>query len=460
MSVTDLVKVVVSLSAAPSVTRPGFGVPMALVYHSHFTDRVRVYSGSAALDGMVADGFLTTEPAYRLVAAMVSQDKVPTQIAIGRRANAFTQVLQVLFASTSSNDPPYALTLVGSDGVSHTHTMASTGVPATDCAAFAALLTESNIGIVSHSSATLTITQTAGLLTDLQEWTPATMQVTNATTDPGIAADFAAVKAANGDAWYGVCLDSNSKAEILALQQVVEATGVGGKIAFYDNSDHANVDGSSTTDVFSRLEILGYKKCYCQHNGRKLLSYAGAAMAGLILADNPGAYQLSWRSLAGVPADDDVTLPETQQLILNTASTATPGTGGKNANWYKRVGGTNLTMPGVTPTGQWFDFIIFQDWLQANLQIDIFAWRAGLKKAPYTTPSLEAVGHLVKVRMVIGASAPYEGIVLDSIVVNVPKIEDVSQTDKNARNLSGFSASGTLTGGINTVSDVEVTLSA
>lgn len=464
MSETDLVRIVVSLSGAPTVTRPGFGTPGLLGYFDPAThwqgthDRVRVYAASSALDSMVADGFLTTEPMYRAVAEICSQDLVPALIAILRRANAMTQVLTVTFASASAADKPYTLTLVGSDGVSHAHTMASTGVPATDCASFAALLTESAIGTVSHSGATITITQSAGLLTDLQEWTPYLMQIANTTTDPGIVADFTACKAANGDAWYGVCLDSNSKAEILALQVAVEATGVGGKVAFYDTADYANTDGASTTDLFSRLEILGYKKCFCQFNGRKILSYAGAAMAGLILADNPGAYQLSWRSLAGVPADDDVTLPETQQLVLNTASTSQPGTGAKNGNWYKRIGGINITFPGVTPTGQWLDFIIFQDWLQANLQADVFAFRAGQKKSPYTDPNLQAIGHVIKTRMVIGASEPYVGLVLDSIKVTVPAVADVSTADKNARNVSGFTGEATFTGGVNTIGAL-VTLS-
>lgn len=319
-----------------------------------------------------------------------------------------------------------------------------------------------NIGVVTHSGPTITITQTAGLLNDLQNWSKflTVLDYTGTSTSLGtnLAADLTAIQAANTIGWYGLALDSNSQVEILAAQAFTEATGVGGKFGFYNNSDTICTT-SSTADVFSNMQTLSYKKEFCLYSGRKLMSYGGLAMASLILAKFVGSYALSYKELAGVPADSDQTLTETQRQAINTASTSSPGTGGKNGNWYATVSGLNVAWPGSSAAGQWCDVTIFMDWLQANMQADVFAQLASGDKTPLTDFGIQAVVLTIRTRLNIGASPPYNGIdAKRPITVLYPAAADMSQQDRNNRNLSGISATAFLTGAINTVSGVQIVL--
>jgi hypothetical protein len=463
----DFVSIFVSLSASSSPTRQGFGTPMLAAYFDPTThwdgtyDRIRFYDSSSVLTDLVADGFATDEPVYRAFEVAAAQTPCPPQFALGRRASAFTQILKLTLTSIAAGDQ-YAVTVEGSDGVSHAYALISTGVPNTDCSTFAALFTASNIGTVTHSGATITITQTAGLMTDLQAWTKflTILDYTGTSTSLGtnLAADLTAIQAANTIGWYGLALDSNSEVEILAAQAWTEATGIGGKFGFYNNSDTACTT-SATTDVFSEMQSLSYKKEFCLFSNQKLMSYGGFAMAALILAKFAGSYALSYKTLTGVPADTDQTLSETQRQFLNTASTSNPGTGGKNGNWYATVSGLNIAWPGSSAAGQWCDATIFMDWLQANMQADVFAQLAGSDKTPLTDFGIQAVVQTIKNRLKIGASPPYSGI--DSaqpIDVQYPTAASMSQTDRNNRNLSGISATAFLSGAINTVSGVQIVL--
>lgn len=460
MGIADFVAITVSLSSSQSPTRQGFGVPLLCAFLSanavtHNPARFRVYSSGTALTQMVTDGFLTTDPAYRAMQVALAAPNVPPQIALGRRTLAMTQVLKMTFTSAVAGDL-YQVTVIGSDGVSHTYTLTSTGVVNTDAASFAALMTATNIGTVTVTTATVTITQASGKLTDLQLWTT-NLSIADTTTDPGIATDIAAILAVNTIGWYGFSLDSNSKAEIVAAQATIEATGVGGKFAFYNNSDLANCTAGSG-DLDSTLQASGYNKCWLTQSNKQVLCYAGFGLASQVLALSPGAWAGAFKAIPGVLADDDTSLTETQRLVLNTASTSSPGTGGKGGNWYATVSGLNVTFPGVAPGGKWVDTTIGIDWLQANMQADVFAVMASFNKIPYTDFGIGLIGGAIESRLKTASRAPF-GLIDGTrpITVTVPPAASVSLTDKNNRNLSGLSAQAFIQGAIITT-EIGVTL--
>lgn len=161
MSLQDLVNVQIS-SSTVSPTRPGFGTPLVAGFHTYYTDRVRFYSSLSQLTG---DGFKTTDAIYKAVQAALSQNPAPAKVAVGRRALANTQALQ-LTLSSSSNLDTYSALFVGWDGHQYQLSMASTGVPATDAASMVALLNANTMGPVVSSgvlqpAVTLTGTPTA-----------------------------------------------------------------------------------------------------------------------------------------------------------------------------------------------------------------------------------------------------------------------------------------------------------
>src|SRR5271166_1797952 len=218
MGIEDYVAISVFLEGAATPTVEAFGTPLlaAVLSAAMVTANpavFRVYNSGSALTQLVADGALTTDPIFRAFEAALAQPQVPPQIALGRRVEVYTQILTMTF-SDAGTVRPYTATFEGSDGVSHTYSLISTGVPATDAPSYAALMTAMNIGTVTVSGAVITITQTAGKLTDIQAWTNDNIAIANTTTDPGIASDLAAILATNSLSWYGVALDSNSKSEV------------------------------------------------------------------------------------------------------------------------------------------------------------------------------------------------------------------------------------------------------
>jgi Protein of unknown function (DUF3383) len=534
MGIADIAAVSIFIAGAVSPTRQAFGTPNYCAYFDSATkwqnsgDRIRFYASSSALTTLVADGFKTTGPIYRAFQVALAQSPCPPQIALSRRALPPTQVLKMTLSDVVAGDR-YAVTAIGSDGVSVTNTLSSTGVPATDAASFAALFTAETpsgsvaslafaggvmtltggsgfsagnvgeqivisnsatpanngtfaiatyisatsvtfanpagandagatvhfavgpkIGTVTVSGAVITITQAAGTLTDLVNWT-SNIAVSNTTADPGIATDLAAITAANSIGWYGLSLDSNSAAEVAAAATFVEATGQGGKWGFFDAADTTDCSAATTTDVFSTMQALTRLKSGVVQSNRQVLSCSGFGLASLVLAMFPGSYNVSFKSIAGVLADNDQTMTETQQLVINTCSTSQPGTGGKGGNWFKTVSGVNMVFPGVTPGGRWIDQGIFADWLQNNMQADVFAVLAGLPKVPLTDIGIALVVAAIKSRLKIGASPPYGGIDgTRPIVVNAPTAASMSQSDRNNRNLSGITGSFYFSGAINT----------
>ncbi len=445
MALSDLVVVNVT-STSVNPTRPGFGTPLVAAYHTHYGDRIRYYTGLA---GMVSDGFSVHEPAYLAAQAIFSQNPCPPQVAVGRRANAPLQVLNLACQDSTAGDV-YNFTLTGSDGTAHalTYTVLSSATTTTVATAIAALITAFSIPgcTVTHNTNTITLTQTAGNLVDIKGYLVAQLQLSDTTADPGLAADLAAIYAADPVGWYGLCLDSNSATEIEAAAAWVEANG---KIFAANNSDYANCT-SATNDVFSTLKTSAYAKTYVQQCNKQLLSYGGAAMLGNVLPDNPGTDTWAYKTLVGVPADDEVSVTPTMQGYLTA----------KSGNWYKTVANVNISFPGQAPGSQFMDIARFLDWFRLNLQIDVFALLASLRKVPYTDVGIDMVTNVITNRIKIGGSAAYGGFDLTrGYTVTAPTIAQTLPTDRSSRNLPNVSFTAYLSGAIQTVKNISGTVS-
>jgi hypothetical protein len=627
MSLSDFVQVSVSISAASSPTVPALNVGLIAAFHSHYADRVRIYSSSGGLAQMVTDGFSTSEPAYLAAAAYLAAPNAPAQFCIGRRANPPLQTLNLSFADGTVGDQ-YNLTLTGSDGKAHaltylnvinpgtaasggtvTTTGASSGITfsasqtmakggllifsgtggqpgvyyalsgavsgtagtltgpyqglggsgetftylpplagtaspvngsptvptsttqvgvvypgdsvqfvqqlgtyytvltvsatqlvltqaytgttpsgpgttnfslvcasstaATAVAALANALT--HVGTASviatpqilatglpanyGEASTVQLSRTDGSLTNVSGWVAngfGNILLQDVTADPGITADLVAINKANPGAWYALILDSNSAAEVEAAAIWAEATGVGGKVFFWNNSDWGNTQTLVTNDVFSVLQAESFVRDFGQQNDQSLLCYAGSAICGQALAMNPGSYTLAYKSLPGVPADSDTTLTEAQAMALNSMTAASPGPGAKNGNYYKTVAGQNWLFPGTAPSGRFFDLTIGIDWLQTRIQAAVAAAIAGLPKLPFTDFGIGAIGDAIYGVLLLG-STPQYGLILPNgqdaarpIKVTVPTAASLTSAQRATRNVPGITFSAGLQGAIET----------
>ena len=524
MSLDQLIAVSIVVSAtAPSAAN--FGVPLIAAYHTHNVQPIRYYT---SLSGMVSDGFSITEPAYLAASEVMQQNPTVTTFAIGRRTLAFSQVIKLLLSSTSNKDI-YSFQITGSDGVKHTVTMPSTGVPATDATSLAGYFPTSpvtksgtgtlaltltgtpliqgalsvqittagvegtaafswqmgaqsgtavttgvtnvlgttgltanwgvgtavkgdsysatvvlNVGTVSvDSSTSVKFAQTAGAMNNFASWagngqpggggagTPI-LALTDATTDPGIATDLANIYAAD-QGFYGISLDSNSAAEIEAAAAWVEANGAH---VLSVNCSDASCIGSGTS-VFTVLQTHGYTRTHCQFNGSELLSYGGAALLGVILPQTPGTYTPAYKTQVGVPVDPASILTGSAVNALTTA----------NGNYYTKFKGVSVLIPGVTPSGEFLDTVIFIDWLKDAIQTAAFTLLTNNLKIAYTDLGVATIVNVIK--GVLGQGVQQQGLAASPApTVSAPTVASISQANVAKRNLPNVTFAATLAGAI------------
>ena len=281
LKIDDIVNVVVS-TAGVATPREGFNVGLIIGSSAHIStaDRCKVYSD---LEGMVDDGFLTTDPEYLAATKYFSQNPAPQKVVIGRRD------------ATMNNDTP------------------------------------------------------------AETWVEA----------------ITACKQKNGT-WYGVYVANATaltSAEIQAIAAYIETIVAS---FFFEDAIAADIT-SATTDIFSVLKGLSYKRTFGLYSATK---YAGAAALGFAMGANDGtagsAYTMAYKTLAGV-TPDDLTPAEVGYLQ------------GKNANYYVTRGTYIVLEQGKTASGAWFDEIIGLDQLSSDIQLACMDVLTTTRtKVPYT----------------------------------------------------------------------------
>lgn len=146
-----------STSRTPS--RAGFGTALLLCYHALNASRVRSYT---SLAGLAADGFKTRDPAYKMAAALFAQNPRPVSVKIGRRASAFTQIVNL----TPSSPAAAEVFTAKVDGLTATFTADSSPTVAEVCTGLASAINglgdaDAIIATGASSASTQTLTGAA-----------------------------------------------------------------------------------------------------------------------------------------------------------------------------------------------------------------------------------------------------------------------------------------------------------
>jgi hypothetical protein len=450
MGLDSLVSVSVTKSTQ-TPTRENFGTPLIAAYHTRFPERVRTYT---SLSAMVADGFYTSEAAYLAASAIQAQNPRPASWKIGRRALAPVHTIQLKCLSATEGDVyKFKIGLAGGTLTEISYTVLASATTTTVATAIE-LLVEAVTGLTSSSSTdTITVTVTSpsatSYLIDVEGWKPAQLEVKDTTSDPGIATDLAAILVADSD-WFGLGLDSNSKAEVLAAAAWCESNR---KLLISNTSDTECGDNAVTTDVMSSLKTSAYAFTSSFFSGKKLLSYLGLGLMALGLTYTPGEITFAYKTVAGAPADDQTSLPAAKETVILS----------KNGNTYSVIAGLNTTFPGKTGAGEFIDVTHFVEWLRSEIKTRLFARLKGAKKVPFTDRGADAVRATVQGALDTGVANggfdPGNGSDIAAPTAFVPRVADVSTIDRAARNLPGVTFSGRLAGAIHTLDvDGEVTV--
>lgn len=440
MALSDVAQISVSTTGAP-LSRPGFGTTLIAdpcIAWGASQDRVRTYKTPAAL---LADGFTVNDGAYKAASAIFAQQSpsAPPRIKVGRRALKPTQRWTI--TPTAQNSTTYRVTV---DGVDCDFTSDATATVAEITAGLKVSIDAKAIaGISTTDNATnLQVTATVAgawhslkaMRLDVPTAPSAVLAVAQDHADPGIAADLAAIAAADSD-WYGLCLTHASKAEILAAAAWVEANEKLFVQGTQDSDCRTIAPGGA--DVMATAKASNYARTPLFYHPDNA-SFIGAALQGARLPTDPGSEVWDFVTLAGVST---VTLTATEQGNIT----------GKNGNvYFDVVSGKTITFPGTVADAEFIDVIRFRDWLKVSVGFDLVDLKsrkaAQGSKVPMDDSGIAAVQSVILARLKAGERVG--GLVPGSSTVTVPKAADMLAADRAARKLTGVSFSAQLAGAI------------
>lgn len=424
MALSDIVQVNITTQAtAPS--RVGFGTPLVMAYHTVFSERARIYKSITA---MVDDGFSPNDPAVRAVQAILSQNPKVGEVVVGRAANAPTQKINLV--PVVQNDTLYRVSINGVD-FDFTSDATATADEITAGLALAINGGSEPVTATDNVGDLDLVSDTGGLLFTL-EVDRQLLKQANTTVDPGIVADISAVQNENND-WYALHLTSLGKAEIEAAAAYIEAQV---KAMIVSSADD-DIYTTATTDVGSALSTANYARTALMYHPKSMIQYAGAAWAGKNLPKDPGSITWKFKTLAGV---DTVQLTETEITNLEN----------KNVNHFTSVSGISITQQGTMAGGTFIDITRSVDFLRARLQEFIYAQLANLDKIPFTDEGVAVIEAEVRAVLQLGIG---QGILAANPepVITVPRVADVSFSDKASRLLPDVEFEATLAGAIHSV---------
>ena len=261
------------------------------------------------------------------------------------------------------------------------------------------------------------------------------LTVKNATTDPGIATDLAAMEAEDAE-WYGLLLDSESEPEILAAAAWAEAR----KILFIASSvDTEQKDSGVATDVGSDLQTAGYARTgllFSESNQQ----YGGARWMGKMFPKDPGSATWAYKSLAGF-----------NTTVLNAAEEG--ALDGKSINHYQSIRGVSITQKGYSSSGEFLDITRGVDWFRARLQERMYNLLVNNEKLPFTNQTGDLLRAEIQAQLVEGQNA---GVIAPDTedfpwVIDVKDVADISQVDRAGRLWPDTEFSAFLAGAVHTL---------
>lgn len=443
MALSDVAQISVATTGSP-LSRPGFGTTLIADVCAAWgasNDRVRTYANAAA---MLADGFATTDGAYKAAAALFAQNSpaAPVRVKVGRRA--LKPTMRWTLVPTAQNATTYRVTI---DGVDCDFTSDATATVAEITAGLKAAIDAKAIPGISTTDVgpgtSLQISATVAgawhsvkaMRVDVPTAPSPLLSLAQDQADPGIATDLAAIALADPD-WYGLVLTTSSKAELLAAAAWVETNEKLFVQATQDSDTRTTAPGGA--DVMASAKASSYaRSAFLYHPDNA--AFAGAAWQGARLPTDPGTENWDFVRLAGVST---VTLTETEKTNVK----------GKNGNLYfEVVAGSPITMPGTVADAEFIDVIRFRDWLKSSLGFDLVDLQnrqaAQGRKVAIDDAGIASVQNVILARLrnaeSLGALVP------GSSVVTVPLASSILPADKAARKLTGVTFSALLSGAIN-----------
>lgn len=420
--------------ADTSATRAGFGI-MAIVHeHEKGTSRVLTYND---LDGLKAD-FPSYTPVGRYGEIFFSQAFKAQTIKVIEVENGETYT-QALDAAALLDNDWYE---IGTPS----HLQANQEL----IAAYALANKKSAINVIDDIVAIGTGT------TDLGSVLKALTNNRAATYYSGLAGEELAVTSIAVAGTTATVTHTAASIALLAGQKI----GVWGSVLNTDLNSSWTISAVNLTTEFEFIVPAGTSTTTATDaNGWAKMNLVDAAIAGKMLPQDAGSRTWDLQQLSAVTAD-------------NLSATAQTNLGGKNINWFTTVAGLNVTGGlktggggGKLASGRYIDVQRGADWLESNLQIDLFELmvREG-GDLGYDALGFQKVESTIAIRLNDGLSkgflTPFVSgqFAGNDWIIQMPNLADIPQADKTNRLLAGIKIYALIRGKIHNM-EAAITLS-
>ncbi len=253
--------------------------------------------------------------------------------------------------------------------------------------------------------------------------------------DPGVATDLNAIVVEQSD-WYALVTTFNSKLYVEAAAAWTESNG---RVYIPDVVDSDSIKlAQGGGDTLDALNTLAYNRTAGLYHPRPA-EMAAAAWFGRVLPLDPGQDDWKWKVLAGV---SPVKLTSTDRANLRAKhANAITSVAKKAITWEGTVAGGNLSFIDVTRG---------LDWIQDDMSKAVFGAFVGADKVPYDNAGIGVVENEIRGSI---KRATNQGILSPDFepIVLVPRVADVSSSDKALRNLPNVKWNAQLAGAIHKV---------
>lgn len=423
MGIEEIVKVSI-VRGTKTISKAGFGVPLILSSDASFVG-VRAY---ATLKAVEAD-FATSTSVWKWANKVFAQERKVKQLKVARRTALVAQVNTLTILNAT--DGVFSVDI---NGVVYSYTAASNTIAQIRTALIAAI----NAGTASNSvtaaagvaAAEITLTCVAGVGFALG---PVTANITKVltTANNGVAEDIIAAENADND-WYALILTSRTSVDILAAATLIESRR---KIYLACTADNA-VKSNTAGNIYAVLKAKSFARTVPfwstdQANGPE------AGYAGRCLPLDPGSETWKFKDIVGLVADA-FTDTEVNNMKAN------------NVNIYRNFAGFSMTSEGQVSVGEFIDVIRFIDWLQAQMEEEVFALLISVSKVPYTDNGVAMIENVIRKQLQRGINVG--GLKSDPAPeLIVPKVADIPVSTRATRTLPDMNFNAQLAGAIHFV---------
>lgn len=419
MGIEEIVSVSI-VRGTKTISKAGFGVPLILSSEAAFTG-VRSYT---SLKSVEAD-FNTSTSVWKWANSMFAQEKKVKTLKIAKRTALVAQVNTIKILNATNG--VFTITI---NGVGYSFTASSSTIAAIRTALIAAV----NAATATHSVTAanggpadeLTLTCIAGVGFSVE--VTANLQNTATTANNGVQEDIITAENADND-WYALILTSRTDIDILAAATLIETR----RKLFLACTSAAAVKSNTAGNIYAVLKAKGFARTVPMWSSDQAIG-PEAALAGRCLPLDAGSETWKFKDLVGITADK-FTDTEVNNFKAN------------NVNIYRTFAGFSMVSEGQVAVGEFIDVIRFIDWLQAQIEEEVFSLLISVTKVPYTDNGVAMIEAVVRKQLQRGINVG--GLKADPAPeVIVPKVADIPTSTRATRTLPDVNFNAQLQGSI------------